>query len=131
MTDIPILRTVRFSSVAIAAVGMATALSLGGCASTVRIGDVLADPGRWASRSVSVEGDVVESLSVVGRGLYQVEDSTGRLWVVSDRGVPRQGARVEVRGQVRDAYDLTFFPGAPQGLRSAVVLLENRHELKR
>jgi hypothetical protein len=85
------------------------ALGTAGCGLT-SINHVLTDPARYAHRSVTVRGEVVRSYSVLGRGAYELRDETGHLWVVSDRGVPRKGARVQVRGTVRDLLgtDLPF-----------------------
>ena len=69
------------------------------------INQILADPQRYAHREVDVVGQVVQSYSVLGRGAYQIEDGTGKLWVVSyeGKGVPRKGARVSVKGKIRTA----------------------------
>ena len=58
-----------------------------GCASRT-INQVLADPGRYRNREVKLSGAVVDSYSLVGRGAYRLDDRTGQLWIVSDRGVP-------------------------------------------
>jgi hypothetical protein len=50
------------------------------CASRT-INQVLADPGRYRDRQVKLSGSVVDSYSLIGNGAYQIEDSTGRLWV--------------------------------------------------
>jgi len=37
----------------------------------------------------------------VGEGAYEVDDGTGRIWVLTDRGgVPGQDSRVQVTGRV-------------------------------
>ena len=87
----------------------------------------MADPSRYANKEVAVVGNVTRSVSVLGRGAYEVEDGTGRLWVVSQTGVPRQGARIVVKGKVRDAYDLTLF-NLPEPMSSGLVLVEISHK---
>ena len=63
-------------------------------------------PIRAATRpQVKLSGSVVDSYSVMGNGAYQLEDKTGRLWIVSN-GVPRKGARVSVKGTVREGFSL-------------------------
>ena len=98
------------SLILIAIVG--AACGTGGCALKT-IDHVIADPARYADRPVTVGGEVVQSYSVLGRGAYELRDDTGRLWVVSDRGVPRKGTRVQVKGTVRDVLntDLPFARG--------------------
>jgi hypothetical protein len=70
-----------------------------GCGTT-RIGRVLNDPGRYHNRNVTVEGTVTNSIGAFVAGVYQVEDSTGKIYVLSNRGVPSKGARVKVEGTV-------------------------------
>ena len=43
---------------------------------------------------------------MVNRGAYRIADDTGQLWVVSDRGTPRKGARVTVKGTIREGFNL-------------------------
>ena len=42
------------------------------------INKVLADPQRYRNREVKLSGSVVDSFSLVGRGAYQIDDTTGR-----------------------------------------------------
>jgi len=98
---------------------------LGACA-TKSINHVLADPQRYVNREVKVHGEVAQSYSVLGHGAYKLRDETGTLWVISHRGVPREGARVEVKGTVRDTFDL----GVPAVREAGVVLVERSHETK-
>jgi len=97
------------------------------------INKVLADPARYRNHDVKLSGSVVDSYSLVGRGAYQIDDNTGKLWVVSDNGVPRKGARVTVKGTVREGFSLGSLgdriklPGAIGG---GVVLVETSHKAK-
>ena len=75
------------------------------------VNDVIADPYRYADRNITLQGRVVESYSVAGHGFYRLEDPTGRLWVFSSRGVPRKGARVQVKGRIHDGFDLSSVGG--------------------
>ena len=109
---------------------VACALLVTACATSVR--RVTADPSRYRNREVTISGVVISSASVLGRGIYRVEDRSGALWVVSNSGVPRQGARVSVKGRVQDAFDIGIFRGAnlPAGLASGVVLIESSHRIR-
>jgi hypothetical protein len=96
------------------------------------INKVLADPQRYRNREVKLTGSVVDSFSLVGRGAYQLDDSTGRLWIVSDRGVPRRGARVNVKGTVREGFNLGSLGDRlklPNGV-NGLVMIENSHKPK-
>jgi hypothetical protein len=101
-----------------------------GCA--VRsINHVMADPHRYANREVGIKGEVIESYSVVGRGAYRVDDGTGQLWVVSDKGVPRKGAKIVVHGKIKDGYDLGNLGALiklPEKFASGMVMIEREHK---
>jgi len=93
--------------------------ALAGCRSTTRIGDLLADPGRYDGRKVRVEGKVAASAGLLGRGAYRIDDGTGSLPVVSkEYGVPAQGARVTVEGIFPALFTL--------GSKSLAVLEQTR-----
>ncbi len=78
---------------------LAAALLMSGCA-TVKIGRILDEPNRYQNRMVRVEGRVDSSFGAVVAGVYQVDDNTGKIYVLSNSGVPRKGARVSVKGRV-------------------------------
>ena len=119
----------RSTALAVLAVG---ALVSGACA--VRsVNQILADPSRYRDREVRVSGSVVESYSFASRGAYRIDDQSGQLWVVSDRGVPRTGARVTVTGTIRDGFDLGSLGdriNLPAGLGSGLVLIESSHKAR-
>ena len=94
------------------------------------ISQIRAQPGRYSHREVAVVGSVVRSFSVLGRGAYEVDDGTGRLWVVSERGVPREGARVGVWGTIRDGFNLSAFVRLPEPIGSGLVMVENNHKVR-
>jgi len=82
------------------AVVLALGLALAGCERT-KIGTITADPGRFMNKEVNVVGQVTQSIGFLGKGIYQLDDGTGRLWVWSDgRGVPSKGAKVGVKGHI-------------------------------
>jgi len=95
-----------------------------------RINEIMADPQRYSNREVGVVGNVVQSYSVLGKGAYQIDDGTGKLWVVSDKGVPRKGARVGVKGKIRDGYDLGSLVKLPEVISSGMVMVEAAHKAR-
>lgn len=103
------------------------ALMLAGCGST-RISRILSDPGRYQNRSVTVEGRVTTAYgaSLPGinlPGLYQVDDGTGKIYVVGTRGVPGKEARVRVNG--------TVTPGVSLGGRAiGTAIRERSHKVR-
>ena len=119
---------IRFVGMAILA---GSALVSAACAS-MTINQVLADPSRYRNQEVQLSGAVVDSYSVANRGAYRIDDETGQLWVVSDKGTPRKGARVTVKGTIREGFNLGSLgdqiklPGIGVGL----VLMESSHTAK-
>jgi hypothetical protein len=97
------------------------------------INRVLADPGKYRNQAVTVHGTVDESVSILGRGAYRITDGDQHLWVVTNAGAPRKGARVDVTGRVQEGYDLSTFGNAiklPGSLQSGVVLVESSHKAR-
>ncbi len=108
---------------------IAGAVFLAGC-ERKDINQIKAEPSRYANREVAIVGNVVQSYSVLGKGAYEVDDGTGRLWVVSETGVPRKGARVVVKGTVRDAFNVGSVFKLPEAVTSGLVMMENSHRAK-
>ncbi|HEY3121840.1 MAG TPA: hypothetical protein VGL15_14545 [Vicinamibacteria bacterium] len=104
-------------------------VALTGCA-TKTINRLMADPQRYANRDVRLSGQVMKSVSLLGRGAYQIDDGTGTLWVISKTGVPRRGAHVKVKGKVRDVVDLGSIVPLPPEVGSGMVLMETSHKAK-
>jgi hypothetical protein len=111
-----------------------TVLSIGvlasaACAPT-RINRILADPSHYRDRQVRVSGSVVDSYSFANRGAYRLGDESGQLWIVSDKGAPRTGARVTVEGTIREGFNLGPLGDRiklPAGL-SGLVMMESSHK---
>lgn len=97
-------------------------LSLAGCPKSTTIAEINADPGRFRDKEVSIQGSVVNSFGLGTEGAYELDDGTGRMWVVaSGRSVPSKGANVRATGRVQTG--LTF-----AGRSFGTVLREtNRH----
>ena len=111
---------------------MAAAVAAAGCGA-ITINKVLADPGKYRNDRVTVPGTVTESASVLGRGAYRISDGDQSLWVMTDRGAPRKGARVSVTGRVQEGYDLGFLGNViklPGSMQSGVVLIESSHKAR-
>jgi hypothetical protein len=114
------------------AVVFALGLLATACASK-SINQVLADPGRYRNDTVTVHGTVAESASIVGRGAYRITDGDQGLWVITNSGAPRKGARVNVTGRVQEGYDLGGLASVlklPGSLQSGVVLIESSHKAR-
>ena len=79
-------------------------LVLTGCVQ--HIGRIMNDPAHYRNRSVTVEGRVVNVVGAMNNGIYQVDDGTGTIYVVSSRGVPNRNARVKVTGTVTPGVNI-------------------------
>lgn len=85
----------------LAAVGMVVS----GCASTVDIGKLLATPGDYDGRTVTIEGTVTRGAGLLGVGAYEVDDGTGSIVVIAQgQGVPARGARTKVKGRFESVF---------------------------
>ncbi len=98
------------------------ALLLGACGS-IRIARINADPSRYTNRTVTVKGRVVTSVGVLGKGGYELDDGSGRIYVISGSGVPSRGSTVKVTGTVSPGVQVL---GSPVG----VAIREQSHRVK-
>jgi len=97
-------------------------LLLAACA-PVTIGRITADPSRFRNKTVKVSGTVTNSVGAMGKGGYQIDDGTGKIYVISGSGVPSRGSRVEVTGRVSPGVEVL---GTPVG----VAIREQGHTVK-
>ena len=121
----------RLHLVGLAVISASSILS-SACAATT-INQILADPSGYRDRDVRVSGSVVDSYSFANRGVYKINDESGQLWVMSDRGVPRKGARVVVKGTIRDGFSLGSFGDRvklPPAIGSGLLIMESSHKAK-
>jgi hypothetical protein len=84
---------------------LAGLLLLTACPSQTTISKINADPGRYRNKEVGVVGVVRDSYGVLGNGAYEIDDGTGRLWVVTRRGVPSRGSRVGAKGRIYTGFN--------------------------
>ena len=118
----------RFAGFALVAV---MALSAAACGTTIN--RIMADPSHYRDRQAKISGRVVDSYSLGPRGAFLIDDQTGRLWVLSDRGVPRRGAWVKVTGTIREGYNMGSMGDRlrlPMGLETGIVLIEDYHKAR-
>lgn len=92
---------------------LAGALALTACPNKTTISQINADPGKYQNKDVGLIGTVTDSYGVLGNGVYELDDGTGRIWVATNRGVPARGSRIGVSGRV---YSGLQFGGRNYGL---------------
>jgi hypothetical protein len=88
-------------------VALVSVVLLAGCAARgVRVAELKDEPGRYATKSVSVNGVVTSSwgLPLVPFQLYNVDDGSGEITVLarSGRGAPARGTKVQVKGRITE-----------------------------
>jgi hypothetical protein len=111
----------RLVLISISAISI-SAIFLAGCG-PVKIGRINADPSRFRNQTVHVDGTVVNSVGVLGTGGYQIDDGTGKIYVLSRRGVPSRGSHVAVSGRVSQGVEVL---GQPVG----VAIREESHKVR-
>jgi hypothetical protein len=97
------------------------ALLLSACGS-VKIARIAADPSRFQNKTVRVNGTVTNSFGALGTGAYQVDDGTGKLYVISSTGVPSKGSQVAVTGNVINGITV-------MGKSVGLALREHKHKV--
>jgi hypothetical protein len=123
------MRRLKYQRYALLTAVVLWALAMSGCEQKT-INEIRADPSRYANKEVSVVGTVTRSYSVLGKGVYEIDDGTGKLWIASEKGVPREGAKVVVKGTIRDGYNLGSFIKLPEAISSGLVMIESSHKAK-
>jgi len=82
-------------------------LSLGCNGSTIPIHDLLANTGGYDGKTVQVAGTVKSAAGALGYGVYQIDDGTGTIMVVTESGgAPAKGAKVGVQGIFHSAFTI-------------------------
>ncbi len=76
------------------------------CPSQTNIAKINSDPARYRGKEVGIAGRVTDSYGIPGYGAYEIDDGTGKIWVVTKRGAPSRGSHVGSKGYVRTG--LTF-----------------------
>lgn len=75
------------------------ALYLMGCPSQTTVRKLNGDPERYRGKEVLIVGTVTNSYGAAGFGAYELDDESGKIWVLTKRGTPSKGARVGAVGK--------------------------------
>jgi hypothetical protein len=99
-------------------------LTLGGCLQLTRVGigttpiaQVVDNPSQYPQ--VTVRGQVVNQIAILGQGAYQLKDDSGSVWVITKSGMPAINSTVTVKGQATQGV-------AFAGINVAVTLKEQQ-----
>ena len=91
----------RASKTLVLALATALVLAFVGCTTATTVRKIQNDPGKFYGKEVSLKGKVTSSFGALGQGVYQLDDGTGKIWVLSEGfGVPGKDAEVKVVGRL-------------------------------
>lgn len=85
-------------------------IGLIGCGSLSNFNIVLSNPSvtsigelqkHQGSNTVELKGTVSDRAPFLGSGAYLLQDTTGAVWVMSNKKLPNRGDRVAIRGEVK------------------------------
>ncbi|MCS6873364.1 MAG: hypothetical protein N2Z23_06600 [Pyrinomonadaceae bacterium] len=101
------------------------------CPTRTNIGDIVSNPSRFQDKEVAVAGTVENSFGVAvpifrgsGGGIYKLDDGTGEIWVVTNKGVPSRGTKVGVKGKIQNGITIN-------GKNYGLALIEEDRKFKR
>ncbi len=78
---------------------------LSACAGSIHIKDLLDQPQKYQGKTVRVAGTVTKSAGVLGTGAYEVDDGTGKIYVIArGQGIPREGAKTKAQGRFESVF---------------------------
>jgi RecJ-like exonuclease len=82
-------------------------VGLSACSRAIHIKDLLDRPQEYDGRTVRVRGTVTQSVGVLGTGAYEIDDGTGKIYVIAKgQGVPRQGAKTKAEGRFESVFSI-------------------------
>lgn len=77
-------------------------LLLTSCRSVTTVQNIQAHPQRnWLTSTVYIQGKVGDRAPLLSGQIYELEDHTGKIWVLSRAQPHPSGAQILIRGQVR------------------------------
>ncbi|MHB9131784.1 MAG: hypothetical protein ACYDBB_11935 [Armatimonadota bacterium] len=81
-----------------------------GCTDRTRIAKILDNPDLYLNKEVTIAGTITKTykvdLIIAETGAYQVDDGSGKIWVITRSSVPSEGTKVGLKGTVSDKINL-------------------------
>jgi hypothetical protein len=75
--------------------------------SKVSISDILENPSQYQGKEVNISGTVTDKywIDILGLkgGAYQIDDESGKIWVITEQEPPAKGEKASVKGTVSTA----------------------------
>ncbi|PYV79014.1 MAG: hypothetical protein DMG96_05670 [Acidobacteria bacterium] len=95
-------------------------LMLSACSHRISVESINCDPGRFHDQEITAAGRVANSFGVADAGAFELDDGTGRLWVLRDtHDLPAHNSSVTVTGRIEQGF--TF-----AGRTFIIILRETR-----
>ncbi len=80
-------------------------LILSACSHRVSVESINRDAGRFHDKEITVAGRVANSFGVADAGAFELDDGTGRLWVLSEtHDLPAHNSSVAVTGRIEQGF---------------------------
>lgn len=79
------------------------------CPKRTSIADLNANPSKYQNKTVAIAGKVKRSFGAsipgtpISGGIYEIDDGTGSIWVVTDQAVPAKNSEIGVQGKFGNA----------------------------
>jgi hypothetical protein len=94
---------------------------LSACSRRVSVESINHDPGRFHNKEITVAGRVANSFAIESAGAFELDDGTGRLWVLSDtHDMPVHNSSIAVTGRIEQGFSF--------GGRTFVIVLHETHK---
>lgn len=90
------------------------------CSGPVAIGKIVQEPSKYDGKTVTVEGEVSGTQSLLLIKFYTLQDETGKITIVTEESMPQDGATKRVKGRVHEALSIAD--------QSLLVIRENRKD---
>lgn len=80
------------------------------------ISKIMDNPRDYDGKTVIVSGEVIEVFSLVVVKYFVVSDGTGKIRVITQKILPKEGTKIQVKGKVSEMFSL--------GDTQAIVIIE-------
>ena len=81
------------------------------------ISRIIENPRDYDGKTVTVSGEVAETFAFFVLKYFVLDDKTGTITVITQKPLPRKGAKIRVKGEVKEMFSL--------GDTQALVIIED------
>jgi len=100
-------------------------LALTSCSPLVTVQNVRQQPQRnWFTKTVKLQGQVGSLAPLINGQVYELQDATGKIWVLSPSRQSKSGQRILIQGRVR------YQPIEIAGQNLGEVYIEEQQQLE-